>query len=306
MRSLPADRHHPKIAAAPALCSLLSLLMLASLSAPAQTLHLPKRPASAVTGFEFARRVASLSLAEREREIVREVKAGNVPDFLRRLVPVETHLEAAGRTNTATFFVAPDYLAIGSDEDYLLMPMTPQTAQGLAEALDCSLPTPRMVDAIYAAAEVKLPPDPIPPSPAMTTVAVFSNHNAIVCAQRAAALALHPLGTLTAGHKKDVVLSARLASAPGKVAIYGWHRTNGVPIQPLYLGHAASWVDYSQCIRLVQQRMFVNGRSTTVAAVLADPALAPLLSYEGTIDPKASAGAGVRPSPGTAKLRTRE
>jgi hypothetical protein len=65
--------------------------------------------------------------------------------------------------------------------------------------------------------------------------------------------------------------------------IYGWHQTNGVPIQPLYLKHSASWVDYSQCIRLVQQKMLVNGANKTVAEVLADPALAGLLSDEGPV-----------------------
>jgi len=79
------------------------------------------------------------------------------------------------------------------------------------------------------------------------------------------------------------VISAKLALAPGKVAIYGWHQTNGVPIQPLYLKHTATWVDYSQCTRLVQQKMTVNGRPKTVAEVLADPALAGLLSSEGPI-----------------------
>jgi hypothetical protein len=117
----------------------------------------------------------------------------------------------------------------------------------------------------------------------MTTVPVFSNHNAIVRAQRAEQLKAHPLGALVAGHQKDVVLSAKLASAPGKVAIYGWHQTNGVPIQPLYLKHTAAWVDYSQCIRLVQQKMTADGLIKTVAEVLADPALAGLLSNEGPI-----------------------
>ena len=40
-------------------------------------------------------------------------------------------------------------------------------------------------------------------------------------------------------------------------------------------------VDYSHGIRLVQQRMMVNGATTTVAQVLADPKLAGLLSDEG-------------------------
>ena len=66
---------------------------------------------------------------------------------------------------------------------------------------------------------------------------VFARHNELVWEQRKAALMSHPLGTLVAGGKKDVVLTPQLAAKPGKVAIYGWHRVNGVAIQPLYLGH---------------------------------------------------------------------
>ncbi|MEO6034671.1 MAG: hypothetical protein ABIQ35_05410, partial [Verrucomicrobiota bacterium] len=59
--------------------------------------------------------------------------------------------------------------------------------------------------------------------------------------------------------------------------------TNSRPIQPLYLGHAASWVDYSHGIRLVQKQMRVNGDSKTVAEVLSDPETAALLSDEGPL-----------------------
>ncbi len=190
---------------------------------------------------------------------------------------------SGGQTNIATFFVAPDYLAVGDDEDYFLTQMTPMTAQQIADRLGCTLPTRKMVDAVYAAAEVKLAPLPIPPSAAMTTVPIFAQHNSMVRTQRADFLKLHPLGMLVAGHQKDVVITPMLADAPGKVAIYGWHQTNGVPIQPLYLRHSATWVDYSQCIRLVRQAMTLNGQPTTVAQVLADPRLADLLSDEGII-----------------------
>jgi hypothetical protein len=249
----------------------------------AQTLNLPVRPAFAPSGAEFVQRITGLELLEREREISMQVLAGNVPDFLRKLVPIHVSTVSDGHTNEATFWATPDYLAVGSEADYILMPLSPNTAQRIADALNCSLPTRKMVNEIYAAAEVKLAPEPIPPSSAMTTVRVFSQHNAIVRAQRQEQLPAHPLGTLAAGHKKDVVLSAKLPSAPGKVAIYGWHKTNGAPIQPLYLGHTAAWVDYSQCIRLVQQNLLVNGRTQTVAQVLADPALASLLSDEGPL-----------------------
>ena len=249
----------------------------------AEILPLPPRPAGAPGGAELARRWQPLSLTERERGISFQILSGNVPEFLRRLCPVSVTHTVAGRTDTASFEVTPDYLAVGSDGDYLLVPLSPNTAQRLADTLNCSLPTRKMVDAIYAAAAVKLTPAPIPPSAAMVTVQVFSQHQALVQAQRAAQLDAHPLGALVAGHQKDVVLSAQLASTPGRVAIYGWHQTNGTPIQPLYFGHAASWVDYSQCIRLVSRRVWVNGEAKTLNEVLADPTLAVLLSDEGVM-----------------------
>ena len=231
----------------------------------------------------FIQRISSADLADRERQIYSEITTGNAPGFLRQFQPVTVRNVSGGLTNIATVFVAPDYLALGTDEDYFLTPMTPLTAQRIADRLGCTLPTRKMVDDIYVAAEVKLVPAPIPPSTNMTTVPVFAQHNAMVHDARAVSLKLHPLGALTAGHQKDLVITPRLTNAPGRVAIYGWHQTNGMPIQPLYLKHSANWVDYSQCVRLVRQAMTVNGQLTTVAAALADPTLAGLLSDEGVI-----------------------
>ena len=101
------------------------------------------------------------------------------------------------------------------------------------------------------AATVKLAPSPIPPTPAMTTVPVFLRHNETVLAQRSG----EPPGRLVAGHKKDVVIANKVFATTGKVAIYGWHRAVGKPIQPLYTGHTAAWVDYSHGVRLVRRRM---------------------------------------------------
>ena len=137
--------------------------------------------------------------------------------------------------------------------------------------------------AVYAAAELKLAPWPSPPTPQMTTVPVFSNHNAIIRAERQKALAAHPLGVLVAGHKKDVVISARLANAPEKVAIYGWHKLDGKPIQPLTIVHNDTYVDYSHGIRLVKRELKVDGKTILLDDVLQDPHLNVLLSDEGTI-----------------------
>jgi len=196
----------------------------------AQNLALPPRMANAPDGDAFAQKILALDLAARDREIADQFLAGNVPEFLRKFCPVTVTNVIDGTTNVAMFFVAPDYLCIGSDTNYFLAHVSPGTAQFIANQLDCILPTRKMVDAIYMAAPVKLAPSPIPPSAAMTTVPVFAEHNKMVWAQRMALTNLYPLGALVAGHQKDVVISARLADAPNKVAIYGWHQTNGVPI----------------------------------------------------------------------------
>lgn len=248
-----------------------------------KTLLLPTRAASASTGAAFAKTLESLELPEREGKIYSEISDGNVPNFLRNLCPINITNVADTKTNIATFFVTPDYLCVGSDKNYFLSPLTPFTAQKLADATDCILPTPKMVNAIYAQAAVKLAPSPLPPTPAMVTVPVFERHNATVCQQRAAFLERFPLGALTAGHKKDVVITSRLKSLPGKVAIYGWHQTNGVAIQPVYHGHAASWADYSHGVRLVSKKLIVNGDERLITDVLADPELTKLLSDEGVI-----------------------
>jgi len=255
----------------------------ASLLAQGQSLPLPEPAADAPAGSQFVQSVKALPSAQYDQEVCNQILAGNVPHFLRRLCPVTITNVAGGATKSAIFFVTPDYLAVGTDDDFFRTPMTPATAQRIADNLDCILPTPKMVDAIYGAAEVNLAPLPISPSAAMTTVPVFALHNEMVRTQRLESLPAHPPGALVAGHQKDVVICPQLVGAPGKVAIYGWHRLNGAPIQPLYLGHTAAWVDYSQCIRLVQQSMILNGATTTVAQVLADPKLCDLLSDQGVV-----------------------
>ncbi len=255
----------------------LGSLLCVTHAAAAELKNLPARPAEAMTGSAFATRVATLDLAAREVAIVAEVQRGNVPDFWRHFVEVKL------ADGAATIQVAPDYLAVGSDQDYFLTPLSPATAQTIADQLGCVLPTRKLVDAIYQAASLKLEPTPIPPSDAMTTAPVFARHNATVRAQRGAALTAYPLGALVAGHKKDVVLTSRLTDAPGKVAIYGWHKLDGSAIQPLFLGHAASWVDYSHGTRLVRRDMTIAGEPTTVDAALADPQRCSLLTDEGPL-----------------------
>ena len=104
-------------------------------------------------------------------------------------------------------------------------------------------------------------------------------------ARNAARKAGHSPVQLTAGDKKDIVLTNRLASNPGRVAIYGWHWPGGTPIQPLSTVHGAAYADYSHGVRLVSETAFVNGRAVPLGDLLADARYGPLLNNEGPVRP---------------------
>ena len=243
---------------------------------------IPPRSAKLPGGSGFARDIANLVRGERDARTAAAVLRGDIPDFLRRLKPVELNAYSSdGRPLHAVLCVMPDYLAVGSDRDYLRMPMGLKAATTIASRLGFVLPTPRMVDAIYRASHQHLHPQPLRASPAMRSTAYFTRHDADIAAQLRR-LGIAP-GLLVAGHKKDVVLSTRMDTHPGRIAIYGWHEANGEPIQPLSTAHGVEYVDYSHGIRLISDVMLLNGKVTSVHAVLANARLAPVLSDEGPV-----------------------
>lgn len=246
---------------------------------PAPRLRLPPRT-SPEPGSALAVRLHGLPLAAREAGALAAFEAGNVPSWLAALVPVALRATAGGRERTATVWCTPDYFGLGTDDDWLRLPMTPGLAQRLADRLDCVLPTSRLVDAIWAEAAVRVEPRPFHPREHdILAVALFHEHHRVIEQQRAG----RPRGALLAGCKKDVVVSALLADWPDRVVIYGWHRPDGRPIQPRSKVHTWPHVDYSHGVRLVARTMLVDGVPTTVDAVLADPELHVLLSDEGPL-----------------------
>jgi hypothetical protein len=246
------------------------------------TSAIPARPAAALGGRAFAAELRGLSDDEREAAIRRELMAGNIPGFLRRFVPVQFESrDADGAPLNVIVCAAPDYLAIGSDQDFLLMPMRLATALSAASDFGLTLPTRRMVDAIYAQAAVRFVPQPLPASSEMRSTDYLLHHNELVSQQRAA-LGVS-LGDLTAGQKKDLVLTNRLRDHLDRVAIYGWHFSDGNPIQPLSTVHGWRYADYSHGTRLVSTRLFVGGKPRSIFSALQDGRLAGVLSDEGVI-----------------------
>jgi hypothetical protein len=239
--------------------------------------NVPSRPSFAPTGSEFVRQIQSMGETEREEAIETELLSGDVPTFLIRFIPVE--LDGTGAS--VTLCVAPDYLAVGSDKDFLFVPMRLSTALRVAQRYDAVLPTARIVDAVYEQADLRLAPQPLPPTDKMRSTAYYSEHNALVRKQREARGGA--LGELTAGDKKDLVLTERLWRMSDRVAIYGWHRGKHDPIQPLSTVHGARYADYSHGVRLVATRAYVDGEPRSLVALLSDPRLAPIINAEGAI-----------------------
>ena len=242
-------------------------------------LALPQRQASALSGDSVLAASAGQDLAIRHAAAVEEVLSGNVPEHLRTLMPVRLSHEEAGE---ATIWVTPDVVAVGSTEDHIRCPLGGPAALRLARSLQCWLPTRRMVDAIYAQAQIKLTPQPMPPTAQMTTNPYFAEHHRRI--QQQLVSPDHAHSALVAGHKKDVVVTPRLLQRWDRVAISGWHESVEEPIQPLSTVHFADYADYSHGIRLVWEMMEINGEHRSIVDVLSEPELAPLLSDEGAFD----------------------
>jgi len=249
-------------------------------------LNIPERTANAIKGSEFVNQVTGLSIIDRERAVVREILSGNVPSFSRKLKALKISQTINANSYELVFFTVCDYMAIGSDQDYLYIPMTPSTAQYLADSINCTLPTKKMVDIIYSKAEFKLRPQPIPPSDTMTTVPVFWQHTDSIKQQFSQLGFDRSADSIVGGTKKDIIISNKIYSLDRnyeRVVIYGWHLSENNPIQPVYNGHIAMYADYSHGVRLISKLAFLNGDSIQVDEILKDPNLWILLSNEGVI-----------------------
>ena len=150
-----------------------------------------------------------------------------------------------------TICVTHDYYS----QNDVRIPLDLPDALELADQLDMMLPTIGMVDAIWEQADIQLPPITMPPGPEMTSEAYFVRHDQLID-QQLRELGYDRIdGLLIAGHKKDVI---DINPNSTRVAIYGWHRSNGQPIQPYSTVHGRYYYDYSHGVRLVSRIAYMN------------------------------------------------
>lgn len=237
---------------------------------------LPPRLSDAKPSRQIVKELLYAEPNERERVIAHEILQGNVPDSWRDFVEVVFNVQDTdGSKHQVTLRVSPDYLSVGSEQDYLRVPLTPYTAQLIADITGCILPTSKMVDEIYNAASTKLPPSPLTED--RESLATFLQHHDLIQEKLPRTKKL----SFISGIKKDVVISRKLSERADRVAIYGWHQLDGKPIQPLTTVHVSHYVDYSHGVRLVDQWCEIDGQPRRVSDILCDEKLHPLLSDEG-------------------------
>lgn len=261
------------------LAVLVFILCITSCNSRYSYLKIATPPAVQMGGSVFYKTIAASEWKERESLAVKQILSGNIPSFLKKFISITSVItDSTGNKHTAVLYVAPDYLSIGTDEDWARVPLTPMAAQKIADSFNCFLPTKKIVDLVYENALIKL--EPVPMFAYRDSSVTMWQHHLIIEGQR------KNKKRLIAGIKKDVVISGKISrdARPNREAIYGWHQLNGKPIQPLYTGHVNWWVDYSHGIRLIYRKIKVDGKEMDYTAVLQHPVFKKLLCDEADCD----------------------
>ncbi|MGN8224482.1 hypothetical protein [Gracilimonas sp. BCB1] len=264
----------------------LILLLMLSTSVCAQDalqapdLNLPHPSISqSITGSDFLKETASYDYLTRQKKAISRILEGSVPSFQRDLIPVQFR---TAENETATIWVTCDYISIGTNDDFIRVPLSMPSAREVARATNMYLPTAVMVDSVYAQAHTKLNPIPMEPGEQMRSNNYYRRHNEMIEEQ----LEEIKRGLLIAGHKKDLVVTNRLAERTGRVAIYGWHYAVDDPIQPVSTVHNEDYEDYSHGLRLVHPIADVNGETVKLKELINHPDWGGVFTKEKEIDIK--------------------
>jgi hypothetical protein len=243
------------------------------------TLSIPDRQSNALTGSRFIDSIRNIKFdpnkdEKRENAYLEQFIAGNIPEFMRSLVPVDI----SDGTVKAVIYVMPEYLCIGSDDDYVIVPMNPLTAQRIMDAWGGQLPTRKIVDTIYKASAIKMNFHP------MTPPRYPYDHSMMHTDRYETAGAI--AGQLIAGHKKDVIIDTWLESAHvnfKKVGVYGGWLGGKILHNFRTHSHDVYYKDYSHGIRCVSQLVYYGPNNAGVSEhILRDPKKHKLLSNQPT------------------------
>lgn len=207
----------------------------------------------------------------------------------------------------AILYVGCDALMVGEPADCVRVNVDCATHQKVCDALGLQMPTARMVDIIYQAAEVRVAPCTFSPDSSnnITIADPATGALRVVSMSSVAAMFAHDARvTKGVSHKYGLVcnfgkswnLSSKLGPASSQggwvCANYGWFDPTAPYLsvsgkhklwQPLSTRHNDVHVDYSQVCWAIHPMMLVDGAPTPTAQVLTSEGLAGLVSHEGAL-----------------------
>lgn len=262
--------------------------------------NIPERPANAPTGSQFMNamdKLGNMNLKENQHKmeeyIMAEIARGNIPSFCR-----PEKMKSITMTNKdgtkVSFKAGLDYLAIGSDNDHIRVPMTPLLAQALSKKYGWGLPTAEMTNAIYATSDLKVEPGGLVQTNDdqyhMQGNDFIRRHNQKIADQLGSSGMdrLRRGEALVAGHKKDVIISDYALKNPGRLDFRGLY-SNGKPIQT-NPAHEDDYRDYSHGFRPIDGNVTIvsaDGQTKTMSyyEALKNPQIAKVLNgAEGALD----------------------
>ncbi|MBN2195874.1 MAG: hypothetical protein JW751_23860 [Polyangiaceae bacterium] len=215
----------------------------------------------------------------RHRFVLEQIAAGNLPSSWNRWVTVQVRGQFGTRVE---FDVSPHGLRIGSDADWVEIPLDGPHFAAAAELLGCRLSTAWMVEQtcqqarrsgtvvhFFAAAEIAQSlgwhdwQNNSPDGLKMKGATFFRQRSSLLRHW----LDEHHVasGDLVVGYFKDVVSPVDGLTRPRGLEIVGGRDDSGREIQPLSGGlHHTRFFDYSHNVRLVRDPIRVDGKSLTL------------------------------------------
>lgn len=242
---------------------------------------IPALPSVSIGGTEIGQSILSMAPdLHRDQWMVLQCSLGYLPGWMRDFKSITI----SEKGNTLSYFVSPDVLCLGDENDFLRIVCGGNAAKRICDMFSCMLPTKKIADQIWAAADLKLTPHPMLASASMVSSKVLIDHNAEIERERNG----RDFNIIT-GHKKDIVICSHLLQDRSRIAIYGWIYPDGRVIQgpmPNSTSHEVNYMDYSQSIRLISRKGILNGSMVDLYSVIKDSSYSYLINHENAYDPE--------------------
>lgn len=277
-------------------------------------------PGGKLPGSEILQQLPKSDSFERDEKVLEFFEAGHIPTFYQHWCAVPVKGKKSGLSGV--IYVLPDFLCLGTDEDFVRARVNPPVAEKIGHLIDGQLPTSKMVDDIYAASQKMpaitwgedfhkkwVPDESLMPDgktkgkcygSSMLYTARWPDQDARIL--KALQERGFKPGKLVAGHLKNVVVGIGIdhrfdknawmwkllkPEDQGKVVgIYGWFKSDGSVIQgpnPNWHSHPIPYADYSHGTRFVYKDMMIGADAVPVDEVLRDKERCDLLSREGPL-----------------------